>query len=211
MALTLGQFGQLWLNGPFILCTIAWGAMLILALGETLIPSSWFQLSRSVHRGLPLLIHYVLFKITGTRIPIFIMLVLWLFSIGFSHFWLELIGLVIVHHFIDVALMLMPVLVVSTILSIALSHWLAPVLQYTQLSAPQSDDLISRVALISHHAARPGIPAQARVRNAQGKLFYIQVEPEYGELPINQEVLLVARLSQSYLARPVPHNNHLLE
>lgn len=63
-------------------------------------------------------------------------------------------------------------------------------------------NLVGRLATISTGNARPGFSAQARVRDEFGQLYYVQVEPEYGELELQSQVLLISRKSNShYLAK----------
>ena len=71
-------------------------------------------------------------------------------------------------------------------------------------------NLVGRLATISTGNARPGFSAQARVRDEFGQLYYVQVEPEYGELELQSQVLLISRKSNShYLAKKISISNKL--
>jgi hypothetical protein len=61
--------------------------------------------------------------------------------------------------------------------------------------------LIGRMATICGGVARLGHPVQARVRDTHGRLHYIQVEPEMGELADGSDVILTHRIGMAYQAR----------
>ncbi len=54
-------------------------------------------------------------------------------------------------------------------------------------------DLLGRLATISSGNARPGFSAQARVRDEFGQLHYVQVEPEFGELEFQAQIIVCAK------------------
>lgn len=71
--------------------------------------------------------------------------------------------------------------------------------------------LIGRLATISSGNARPGFPAQARVRDEFGQLHYIQVEPEFGELELRTEILIIKQNKSHYIAKAISKSNNLFE
>lgn len=62
-------------------------------------------------------------------------------------------------------------------------------------------NLLGRLATISSGSARPGFSAQARVRDEFGQLHYVQVEPEYGELELYSQVILIKVHKSHYVAK----------
>jgi hypothetical protein len=47
----------------------------------------------------------------------------------------------------------------------------------------------------------------ARVRDESGHLHYVQVEPEFGELPLHSEVILFSKNDAVYLAKLLPEEH----
>ncbi|KAF7277598.1 hypothetical protein GWI33_003282 [Rhynchophorus ferrugineus] len=63
--------------------------------------------------------------------------------------------------------------------------------------------LVGRFATIVSGHARPGFSAQATVRDHTGHLHYVQVEPEYGELELQAQVILVGYNDFHYIAKKI--------
>lgn len=63
--------------------------------------------------------------------------------------------------------------------------------------------LVGRFATIVSGHARPGFSAQATVRDHMGRLHYVQVEPEYGELELQTQVILVGYSEFHYVAKKI--------
>lgn len=70
-------------------------------------------------------------------------------------------------------------------------------------------NLLGRLATVSSGNARPGFSAQARVRDEFGQLHYVQVEPEYGELELYSQVILVRVHKSHYVAKKISVSNDL--
>ena len=70
-------------------------------------------------------------------------------------------------------------------------------------------DLLGRLATISSGNARPGFSAQARVRDEFGQLHYVQVEPEFGELEFQAQIIIVRKKRSHYLAKKISASNNL--
>ncbi len=70
-------------------------------------------------------------------------------------------------------------------------------------------NLIGRLATISSGNARPGFSAQARVRDEYGQLHYVQVEPEFGELEFQSQIILIRLRKSHYVAKKISPSNHL--
>jgi hypothetical protein len=66
-----------------------------------------------------------------------------------------------------------------------------------ETSAVLLDTLVGHVAVVMNGTARVNYPAQAKVQNGQGQVFYVHVEPENEGKPLNtgDSVLLVKQIS----------------
>ncbi len=70
-------------------------------------------------------------------------------------------------------------------------------------------NLLGRLATISSGNARPGFSAQARVRDEYGQLHYVQVEPEFGELGFQSQIILIRMRKSHYVAKKICKSNQL--
>lgn len=73
----------------------------------------------------------------------------------------------------------------------------------------QHVNLLGRLATISSGNARPGFSAQARVRDEFGQLHYVQVEPEFGELEFQSQIILIRLKKSHYVAKAICASNRL--
>lgn len=198
-------------SAPFLLFTLALIGMLLLALVETLgtsfqfSPAQWFELR------LPRFMHRILSRLGAKEFPVFIFSIMFLLSLGITGYISQFLTFALSHHFLSVWALIIPVSLLSYFITTTLSQWLSQ-LMYSDASyfMQEKTNLLGRVATICRGDARPGLSAQARVRDQLGQLHYVEVEPEFGELPLHSEVILIARQNQLYLAKPLPHDNQLL-
>lgn len=98
-------------------------------------------------------------------------------------------------------------LIVAIFFTVFMIHCLdqviPPKFQQTQ------SNLLGRLATVSSGNARPGFSAQARVRDEFGQLHYVQIEPEFGEIEIQSQVLLIRFKKSHYIAKKIAHSNQL--
>ena len=73
----------------------------------------------------------------------------------------------------------------------------------------QTINLLGRLATISSGNARPGFSAQARVRDEYGQLHYVQVEPEFGELEFQSQIILIRQKHSHYIGKKICVSNRL--
>lgn len=133
-----------------------------------------------------------------------------------SRFWLMLIFVISVA-IIGIGLQLMSFAVrgelaaVSyTLLIATLVGWLLALLLYHSLNQiilpyqlnPDSH-LIGRLGTIVSGHAKPGATAQAVVRDGKGRLHYVMIEAEFGELELQSRVILVAQRDGTYIAKKI--------
>jgi len=80
-------------------------------------------------------------------------------------------------------------LVISSFFTVFMIHCLDQVIK-TKITTNQVD-LLRRLATVSIGNARTGFSAQGRVRDEKGQLHYVQVEPEFGELEFQSQIILI--------------------
>ena len=203
--------GSLFFSTHFLLFNIALLSMLFLAVTEVVgskfktSPLGWLtsRLPQFVHRGAA--------KNKIHELPIFTLIILFLLSIGVLGYGLQLMWFAIYQQFASVWLLLFPVILLSMLFTVFLSHWLSQLAYQQPLTTIDgAPNLLGRIATICSGNARPGNSSHARVRDELGQLHYIEVEPEFGELTINTDVILVSKQQHVYLAKALPKDNKLL-
>ncbi|WP_151958139.1 OB-fold-containig protein [Acinetobacter guillouiae] len=103
--------------------------------------------------------------------------------------------------------LVLPALVIAIFFTVFMIHCLDQVIK--PKVALNQVDLLGRLATVSSGNARPGFSAQARVRDENGQLHYIQVEPEFGELEFQSQIILIRFRKSHYIAKKISISNHL--
>ena len=203
--------GSLFFSAHFLLFTIALFIMLLLAITEVVgstirtSPLGWLtsRLPQFVHRGAA--------KNKINELPIFTLIILFLLSIGVWGYGFQFLWFALYDHFASVWLLLLPVILLSILFTVFLSHWLSQLAFQQPLTTTNgAPNLLGRIATICSGNARPGVSSHARVRDELGQLHYIEVEPEFGELVQHSDVILIAKQQHVYLAKSLPKDNKLL-
>lgn len=70
-------------------------------------------------------------------------------------------------------------------------------------------DLLGRLATLVAKA-RPSFPAEARIRDEFGRLHIVDVEPEFGELEANSQVILIRMKRGHYVAKKIAQSQPLV-
>ena len=103
--------------------------------------------------------------------------------------------------------LILPALIIAIFFTVFMIHCLDQVIK------PRPDkkqtNLLGRLATISSGNARPGFSAQARVRDEYGQLHYVQVEPEFGELEFQSQIILIRLKKSHYIAKKISKSNQL--
>ena len=110
-------------------------------------------------------------------------------------------------HFVPAYYIIIPAFIIAIFFTVFMIHCLDQVIK-PKYSVRQVD-LLGRLATISSGNARPGFSAQARVRDEFGQLHYVQVEPEFGELEFQAQVIIVRKKQSHYLAKKISASNNL--
>ena len=110
-------------------------------------------------------------------------------------------------HFVPAYYIIIPAFIIAIFFTVFMIHCLDQVIK-PKYSVRQVD-LLGRLATISSGNARPGFSAQARVRDEFGQLHYVQVEPEFGELEFQAQIIIVRKKRSHYLAKKISASNNL--
>jgi hypothetical protein len=139
------------------------------------------------------------------RVPVLVLLVLFLAGFALAGFGLNLVA----HRFVGTwvpTLISVPVALFVTLPVVrVLGAGLARVVPTDQTFAVSFDTLVGRVGTIVNGTARPGYPAQAKVPNEHGQMLYVMVEPEAEGMTFQsgERVLLTRQISGSRFAAVV--------
>ncbi len=103
--------------------------------------------------------------------------------------------------------LILPSLIIAIFFTVFMIHCLDQVIPPKKIK--QQVNLLGRLATISSGSARPGFSAQARVRDEFGQLHYVQVEPEFGELEFQSQIILIRLKKSHYIAKRICASNRL--
>lgn len=187
---------------PFHLSVLA---LFILSMAETLgyyiglRPSTFFKkISPNWLLDAPVL------QVKFSKVLIFVFL---LINFSFAGYLIQLSIYASQNQFFPWYYVLLPALVIAIFFTVFMIHCLDQVIK-PKFKAVQVN-LIGRLATISSGNARPGFSAQARVRDEFGQLHYVQVEPEFGELEFQSQILLIRFRKSHYIAKKISNSNQL--
>ncbi|MET0533504.1 MAG: YqiJ family protein [Steroidobacter sp.] len=150
-------------------------------------------------------VHQALGWLHVGRVPILVLLVLFLAGFALTGFGLNLIAQRMFGFWVP-TLLSIPVAFVATLPFVRVAGaGVARVIPQDQTFAVSFDSLVGRVGTIVNGTARPGYPAQARVPNEHGQNIYVMVEPEAVGLTFQsgERVLLTRLISGSRFAAAV--------
>lgn len=139
------------------------------------------------------------------RVPLLVLLVLFLASFAVTGFALNLI----VHRFFGIWVPTLLAVIVACVVTVPVVRLcggvIARFIPQDQTFAVSFDSLIGRVATIVNGTARPGYAAQAKVTNEHGYTLYVMVEPELDGMTFQsgERVLLTRQLSGNRFAGAV--------
>ena len=89
----------------------------------------------------------------------------------------------------------------------SLGALIARILPRDETSAVSENTLIGRAGVVSAGTARPGLAAQARVRDSYGRIHYLMVEPDLAgdEFSEGDQVLIVRKVGAFWRCIANPH------
>jgi hypothetical protein len=131
------------------------------------------------------------------KVPLLILLVIFLTSFAVTGFALNLVVYALVGLRVP-AVIAVPVALIAALPMVrGIGAAVARLIPRDQSYAVSLDSLVGRVAAIVSGTARHGFPAQAKVTSEFGQTLYVMVEPDSADtvFPTNESVLLVRRIS----------------
>lgn len=102
----------------------------------------------------------------------------------------------------------LPALILAVFFTVFMIHCLDQVIKPIRVTDPEIN-LVGRLATISSGNARPGFSAQACVRDENGHLHYVQIEPEFGELEFQSQIILIRCKKHHFVAKKIVKSNQL--
>jgi len=150
------------------------------------------------------LIRSPLLQVKFSKVLIFVFL---LMNFSFAGYFLQLLIFATQHQFLAWYLVILPALIIAIFFTVFMIHCLDQVIKPKVKTNQVS--LLGRLATVSSGNARPGFSAQARVRDENGQLHYIQVEPEFGELEFQSQIILIRFRKSHYIAKKISASNNL--
>lgn len=136
-----------------------------------------------------------------------LIVVFFLMNFSFFGYFLQLVIFSQEQQFAPTYYIILPALILSLFFTVFMIHCLDQVIKSRR---PKTQvNLLGRLATISSGNARPGFSAQARVRDEFGQLHYVQVEPEFGELEFQSQIILIRQRRSHYLAKKIVKSNLL--
>ena len=187
---------------PFHLSVLA---LILLSMAETFGYYIGLRPSTFLKKISPdLLIESPLLQVKFSKVLIFVFLLL---NFSFAGYFLQLSIFASKQVFAAWYYVVLPALVIAIFFTVFMIHCLDQVIK-PKVTLNQVD-LLGRLATVSSGNARPGFSAQARVRDENGQLHYIQVEPEFGELEFQSQIILIRFRKSHYIAKKISISNHL--
>ncbi|WP_335959376.1 OB-fold-containig protein [Acinetobacter bereziniae] len=150
------------------------------------------------------LIESPLLQVKFSKVLIFVFLLL---NFSFAGYFLQLSIFASKQEFAAWYYVILPALVIAIFFTVFMIHCLDQVIK-PKITKDQVD-LLGRLATVSSGNARPGFSAQARVRDENGQLHYVQVEPEFGELEFQSQIILIRFRKSHYIAKKISTSNQL--
>lgn len=139
------------------------------------------------------------------RVPLLVLLVLFLAGFAFTGLALNLIVRQLLGFWVPTLIAVIVAFVITVPMVRLLGAGVARLIPQDQTFAVSFESLVGRVATVVSGTARPGYPAQARVANEHGQNIYVMVEPEAEGMTFQsgERVLLTKQISGSRFAGAV--------
>lgn len=187
---------QTWLFSAAIGLVLALGVMesigLLLGHGGL---SGWFEHGLDLH-GADLADGGVLAWLHLGKVPLTILLILFLSAFGLAGFLAQILARALLGQFLPLPIVAAGAVMLALPAVRGLGGLLARILPKDQSSAVSPDELVGRIAIVTTGTARSGFAAEARVKDGYGTTHYVMVEPDTAgdEFPSGTEVLLLRRV-----------------
>ncbi len=187
---------------PFHLCVVA---LIVLSMVETIGIYVGIRPSSLLEKIIPKQLNES--PLLNVKFSKILILVFLLINFSFAGYFLQLSFFASQHFFVSPYYMMLPASIMAIFFTVFMIHCLDQVIKPSL--EQHTSNLVGRLATISSGNARPGFSAQARVRDQLGQLYYVNVEPEFGELELQSQVLLIQLKKNHYVAKKISTSNQL--
>lgn len=136
------------------------------------------------------------------RVPVLVLLVIFLAGFGLAGLIVQTIALELVGAVLSGWLVVPVALVTGLGATNVLGRGLARIMPKQETDAVSDSSFVGRIAVITLGTARPQAPAEAKLRDQHGHTHYIMVEPDRADASFEQgtQVLLVAQRGSVFTA-----------
>ena len=145
---------------------------------------------------------HVLGWLSVGRMPILVLLVIFLTSFALAGYGVQLLATSILGAPIAALLAALPALVGGAYATRHLGRWLGSIFPRDQTEAASQKELIGSYATIIRGEARPGKPAEAKASDLRGRTHYLLIEPDVETeiFSAGQRVFIVGQRDNVYRA-----------
>ncbi|RYY78847.1 MAG: DUF1449 family protein [Moraxellaceae bacterium] len=196
--------------------TLPFGVALLVMLGLTVLeviglitalsPSSWIDSllpEPAVDGGLD----GVLGWLHVGKVPSLILLILFLASFSVAGYAVQIFARNLLGFYLPAFIAFIPAFF-GAMASVRLGgKWLAYIVPRDESSAISESEFVGRVALVTAVSSQKILAAQARLRDTDGRSYFILVEPDLEDLQLTQgmQVLLIKKMGSVYRVIENPH------
>lgn len=194
--------------------TWPFGAALATMVGLTVIEGAGLLFAQSPSHGLESLLPDMPDGLTGAlgwlhfgKVPILVLLILFLTGFSVSGYVVQALAGTLFGGLLPWWLASLPAALTGLSCVRAIGGLLARALPNNETTAVSEQSLVGRIGMVTHGIARTGMAAQAKVRDAQGGLHYVLVEPDMAAETFAEgdSVLLVRKAGARFHGIRNPH------
>lgn len=140
------------------------------------------------------------------RAPLLVVIVAFLTCFGLAGLVIQAVVAKVLGFYLAPALASIPAVIGGALVSRRVAILLGRLIPDVETSAVESGSFIGRTAVLTLGDAKPGRPAQARLRDRNGQRHYVMVEPDQADTTFREgeRVLLVGRNGGVFQAISVP-------
>jgi len=143
------------------------------------------------------------------RVPALVLLLLYLLGYAVFGYALQKVAFNLLGHFLPAWLAGLLAVPPGLATVRGLGSLVAHIVPRDETSAVSEQSLVGRGGIVSAGSARRGLAAQARVRDAHGRIHYLMVEPDFDEEVFEEgaQILIVRKAGAFYRCIANPHPN----
>lgn len=192
--------------GVALLVMLGLTALEVIGLITALSPSDWidhFLPEPAVDGGLD----GVLGWLHVGKVPTLILLILFLASFSVAGYAIQILARNLVLMYLPAILVSIPAFMVAIASVRVIGKWLAYIVPRDESSAISESEFVGRVALVTAVSSQKSLAAQARLRDNDGRSYFILVEPDIEHLQLTEgmQVLLIKKMGSIYRVIENPH------